>query len=173
VILKSIIFLGAILLGGTGHHSSDLVPTGQQTVTGENKEEDKAGPYVITNRDATTGEKDAQIRSFLWEHWRDHRRGRLIEKRYSKEGVPATTTFVIEPDERGVWALRVTRRWPPTKGSTPEHDRAEYRVYSIKRIQPRRDSRSPVIFFSDGEKRSGNTYWLVFYDEKGKEMSAL
>jgi hypothetical protein len=61
-------------------------------------DEDSAGPYVITNRDAVTSKKDAQIREFVWLHWHDHRRGRLVEKRYSKEGVPANTTFIIGPD---------------------------------------------------------------------------
>ena len=170
VLLKVVVLFSIVLQGGDGVPSS--IRGYPQAQTGANSDEDRAGPYVITNQDANTGVKDAQIRTFLWEHWRNHRRGRLVEKRYSKEGIPASTTFVIEPNNEGAWSLLVVTHWPPTKGSTPEHNQTEYRAFSVRRIEPHRDPQLPAIFVSDEETRAGDTYWLVFYDQKGKEVSA-
>jgi len=134
--------------------------------------QDQAGPYVITNSDINTGKdrkKNAEIRSFIWEHWREKKPGRLVVKRYSKEGIPGTSTIVLDPDGKGAWSMRVSTHWPPTKGSTPEHDQSEYRVYVVRRIEPRHDGQSPATFIQDEAIRLGDTYWLVFYDEKGRE----
>jgi hypothetical protein len=136
----------------------------------------QAGPFVITNNDYLTGKnvhKDAEIRAFLWDHWRQRKPGKLVETRYSKEGVPATTTFILEPDTKGHWTIAVERRWPPRRGSTPEHDHTEYRVYSIRRIEPRNGGQSPAAFIADDAVRPGDRYWLVFYDEQGKETGGV
>jgi hypothetical protein len=153
------------------HLAFSAIGSGSQISVENEREEDKAGPYVITSRDAATGLKDAQIRMFLWEHWHNRWRGRLIEKRYSKEGVPATTSYTIAPDEKGIWSVLVVTHWPVTRGSTPEHNYAEFRVFSIRRIEPRPDASSAPVFISDEQRLSGKSYWLVFYDEKGKEIN--
>jgi hypothetical protein len=134
----------------------------------------QAPNYLITNDDVITGrdvEKDAEIRSFIWEHWREHRPGCLTEKRYSKEGLPATTTFAVGEDETGRWSLNLKREWPPRKGSDPEHDHIEYRIYSIKRSGQTSNGQAGAI--PETDVRSGKSYRLVFYDSKGTQVGGL
>ena len=130
--------------------------------------------YVITNDDVLNGkgiQKDAEIRDFIWKRWHERRAGCLTEERYSKEGIPAKTTFRIDQDKAGGWNLSVTREWPPREGSNPEHDHIEYTAYSIQRIEhtPNRGAHKiPVT-----EVRSGETYQLVFYDSKGIRVGGI
>src|SRR5260370_37553784 len=82
-------------------------------------EQDRAGPYVIGHEDAASGKKAAEIRSFIWKHWREHQRGSVAVTGYSLEGVRSETTFVLEPDEHGLWSIRVRTEWPPLNGPAP------------------------------------------------------
>src|ERR1700719_2796023 len=43
----------------------------------------------------------AIVRSFIWEHLVDRRRGVISMQRYSKEAVPTLSTYFVEPDQRG------------------------------------------------------------------------
>ena len=172
--LRARIFLGSLVVGTAISISSPFSFPRQEPKY--SNQQDQAGPYVITNDDHLTGKsarKDAEIRRFLWDQWRWHRMGKLVETRYSKEGVPCTTTFVLEPDDKGRWTVAVESRWPPGKGSTPEHDHSEYRVYSVRRIEPRHDGQSPAVFIPDEAERSADSYRLVFYNERAKETGGL
>src|SRR6267143_5097664 len=122
-------------------------------------EQDRAGPYVITHEDAATGKKAAEIRSFIWKHWSEHRRGSLAVTSYSLEGVPAEMTFVLEPDERGVWNVKVRIERPTLKGTTAEH--AGFRAYSVQRIEPRHDGQSLAKVIPEDQIRSGENYRLI------------
>jgi hypothetical protein len=157
----ALLLLGLTLLQGSGPH-------GQQIDS-----EDHAGPVVIKTVDKDREKKNGEIRSFVWRHWYQRRRGLLVEKTYSKEGVPATTTFILEPDQQGVWTLRVKTQWPPSKGSNPEHDRTEYRVYSVRRIRRHQDAQSSTAFIPDEELQSGESYRLLFYDDKGNDVGGI
>jgi hypothetical protein len=133
---------------------------------------DEAGPFVIGNgRDRS--KKESDVRDFLWSHWRQRRSGHFVATWISKEGRTSNTTYVCEKDEHGVWSLVVTTEWPPTEGNNPTHDAVKFRVYAVRRIEPRHDGQSPATFISDEERRSGDTYRLVFFDEKGKETGGV
>lgn len=133
---------------------------------------DLAGPYVIGN-DEDRPKNEAHVRDFLWSHWLQHERGRITVIWISKEGRRATTTYSLEPDPRGLWNLKVTTLWPRRKGTDPQHNSIQFRVYSIRRIEPRRDGQSAAVFIPEGEKRSGTAYWLVFYDKDAKETGGV
>lgn len=125
---------------------------------------------TVTNPDIETGksyEKNGEIRDFIWQHWQQRQIGCLTERRYSKEGVPATTTFTFQNDQANVWTLLVESRWPRTRGADEAHSHIEYRVYSIRRTGPYNHE------IPDEEKRRGITYRLVFYDAKGAETGGL
>jgi hypothetical protein len=126
--------------------------------------------FTVTNNDIDTGkyrEKNGEIRDFIWQHWQQRQIGCLTERRYSKEGVPATTTFTFQNDQANVWTLLVESRWPRTKGADEGHSHIEYRVYSVRRTGPYNHE------IPDEEKRQGITYRLVFYDAKGAETGGL
>lgn len=130
--------------------------------------EQDPSPYVISHEDAATGKKAAKIRSFIWQHWRERRPGSLTVTSFSLEGVRSETAFIIERDEHGAWSIRVTIERPTLKGTTAEH--AGSRAHSVQRIEPRHDGQSPAKFIPEEQKRSADTYRLIFYDEKGKEV---
>jgi hypothetical protein len=133
---------------------------------------DRADPYVITNRDFDTGKTSqefAEIRTFLWDHWRQHRCGRLSERSYSKEGEPIDTVFVIEPDQDGRWTIRITSTRPQTKGASPEYSRRKYTAYEVRRLGLHKAGSLEGKFIPEEEVLGGDTYRLVFYDIQGKE----
>lgn len=133
---------------------------------------DAAGPYVIGN-DKDRSRNLADARDFLWDHWREHRYGRLTVTWISKEGRPANTTYVIGKDERDVWSLSIETRWPPAKGGASEHAPVEHRAYSVRRIEARHDGQSSPVFLEDTDKRPGSTYSFIFLDEKGIETGGM
>jgi hypothetical protein len=133
---------------------------------------DEVGPIVIGNG-TDRSKKESEVRNYLRTHWRERRLGRLIAIWTSKEGRTSKTAYVIEKDEHGVWTLSVTTQWPQTEGSGPKHDPVKYRVYAVRRIEPRHDGQAPAIFVSDDERRSGDTYRLIFYDEQGNETGGV
>jgi hypothetical protein len=133
---------------------------------------DRAGPYVIGN-DKDRSKTEADVRDFIWSHWQEHRPGILRAIWTSKEGAHANTTYCLEPDRNGVWSLSVKTDWPLRKDTDRQHESVQFRVYSIRRIEPRRDGQSPAVFIPDGEVRPGNAYWLVFYDKSGKETGGV
>jgi hypothetical protein len=70
---------------------------------------DKSGPYTVGL--ALSAEErsaiEANVRAFLWNHWRRCRLARVEITHYSKEGEPSTSSFFIEPDNGGVWRIAV------------------------------------------------------------------
>lgn len=68
---------------------------------------DKIGPFVIGGELAF--EKDyharGEIRSFLWQHWKENRRGWLSATFYGIEGNKTASRFFVEPNRKGGWHL--------------------------------------------------------------------
>jgi hypothetical protein len=149
-----------------GHSLSEQTPgNGQSGV-------DQAGPYVI-GYDKDHSKNVAEVRDFLWRHWREHRPGRLLATWISLEGRSTETVYVVGNDENGVWSLKVTKEWPDAGSQTSPRSRVESKVYRIRRIKPRHDGQSPAIFLPDDEPRSAERYRLVFFDEKGNEVGGV
>lgn len=69
---------------------------------------DKAGPYIIDNEPPFKGDKYfGEIRSFLWEHWRERRLGLVKATFFSIEGDHTSSSFFVEPDAKGCWRIAV------------------------------------------------------------------
>jgi hypothetical protein len=132
---------------------------------------DEAGPYVIETLDKDRVKKTGEIRSYIWGHWSDRQRGRLVARWFSKEGVASDVIYILDPDERGVCSLKVSIERPTLKGTNAAH--SEYKAYSIERIELRREGQSESVKIPEQETRSGETFQLVFYDENGKKISGV
>jgi hypothetical protein len=47
-----------------------------------------------------------QVRKFVWDHWKQQRRGHVVFTVYTKEGEPTTEYLFVEPNESGTWHVR-------------------------------------------------------------------
>src|SRR6266581_7372846 len=91
-----------------------------QSAGSDRQERDTSGPYVVTNEDILTGkdgEKIAQVRTFLWEHWSKRKLGHMELTLFSKEGTASNISYEVEPDQSGRWSLKVTIERPTLKGT--------------------------------------------------------
>jgi hypothetical protein len=142
----------------------------------ENKvvQQDRGGPYVISNKDIATGayrETNSEIRAFLWNHWSQRRRGCLTVTRFSKEGVAANATYLVGPDADGTWTIMLTLDRPALKGTNAEH--TEQTIYSVRRVEPRRGDDSSRAFVPDDRTIPADAYRMIFYDKSGKEIGRI
>jgi hypothetical protein len=132
--------------------------------------DDKAGPYSLSN--GLTGfQRDqllTQIRSFLWDHWANERKGELEATAYTIEGDPTTYTFLIESDAKGKWCIRaksesiIAALLKPTE--KPRRETQEVRYYVIERL----DTGTGKVIPKE-EKRSPETYKLRLEHKDGPE----
>lgn len=137
---------------------------------------DKAGPFsldVSASREVRR-RTEAQAREFLWDHWHHRKRGYLTFTDHSIEGEPSTSSFFIEPDEKGAWRVSVTIRRTlfargERKGKWQEH--REYCSYSIGRIRIPTDGLTPRQTIPDNEKTPPQAYLLVFKDARGEVIA--
>lgn len=70
---------------------------------------DTIGPFVLGNEPAFENDykRMGEIRSFIWEHWHDRRRGWLSATFYTIEGDKTVSKFFVEPDETGAWHVLI------------------------------------------------------------------
>ena len=137
---------------------------------------DKAGPYVVDLKVGADARSkiEAQVREFLWDHWRRRRLGHLASKGYSKEGEPSTSSYFIEPDQAGIWHISVTierTRFARGGAKGEWQERHEYCAYSLERIEVPNDGLTPRIPIPDGESRPPGEYRLVLKDSGGKTIN--
>lgn len=86
------------------------------------------------------------IREFLWEHWNEKRRGVVRVREQWVEGI-SDTTYFVEPDKRGRWAI------VESSGGT------ERSCDQVERVEPNR-LRVPVIPIPNAESRNPEQYLL-------------
>ena len=136
---------------------------------------DKAGPYTIDlNLDAQSRANiEAEVREFLWNHWKQRRLGYVRVTRYSKEGEPSASSYFVEPDEKSVWqiAVKIDRTLLDRGGSKSQrHESVEYGAYFVERVAVAKDGLTQRAVIPDGETRSPQSYRLALRDEKGKPL---
>lgn len=139
---------------------------------------DRAGPYAIELKlDAQARAKlEADIRGFLWNHWRQRRLGHVMVTQYSKEGEPSTSSYFVEPDEKGGWHIAVkVDRTVVDRGSSKSqrHESVEYQAYSVERVEVPRDGLTQRAVIPEGEMRTPQSYRLALKDEKGKSLTEI
>jgi hypothetical protein len=102
--------------------------------------------------------REARLRKFIWDHWKQKRRGYVRETGNSVDA-QATFHFFIEPNTDGVWHIvcRIVRsQFYPTKD--PDIDDVP-EILAVERAPPRKGDESPDAL-----------YVLVF---KGKDSSEV
>jgi hypothetical protein len=137
----------------------------------------QAGPYSIELKlDTQTRNKiEAEIREFLWNHWRQHVLGYIVATWHSKEGEPSTSSYFIEPSEKGTWriVIQINRMLIGGGSKSQYHDSVEYEAYSVERVEVPKDGLSQRVTISEKEVRSPQTYRLVLKDERGKVLAEI
>lgn len=70
---------------------------------------DQAGPFALSRELAPTARRAvlSQIRSFLWDHWQQRRRGYLTMSTPDAIGRSIASRFYVEPAENGNWCIRL------------------------------------------------------------------
>ena len=139
---------------------------------------EKAGPYTIELKlDAQARAKlEADIREFLWNHWQQRRLGHVMVTQYSKEGEPSTSSYFVEPDEKGIWhiTVKIDRTLVDRGGSKSQHQESvEYEAYLVERIEVPKDGLTARVSIPEGEMRSPQSYLLALKDKTGKALTEI
>lgn len=83
--------------------------SGTTSATGRNLAQyAAAGPFSLRDDISPTARRQAasQMRSFIWQKWQSKQRGRASYVSTIIRGyAPGTSTFYVEPDERGEWRI--------------------------------------------------------------------
>lgn len=101
---------------------------------------------------------ERRVKDFIWQHWKEKRRGFVIVTFHSIEGEPSTSFMFIEPDAEGRWHVdtKIERRLFDWNIRQPRRQTNGYTAHSVKRV-PGNEGR-PI-------------YQLVFMDERGKRIT--
>src|ERR1044072_6802226 len=103
--LALIVTLGLIIQCGLSTQSKSLGQSGRRNLAAY----DQAGPYSIDNEPPWEKREkmEAEIRGFLWGHWKDRRLGLVKATFFSLEGDYTASPFFVEPDAKGCWRITV------------------------------------------------------------------
>ena len=98
-----------------------------------------------------------EIRAFIWEHWSEHRRGKLQIIAQSIEGQVSLQKIFIEPAANGHWRVRDEEEADIHKGVYPAKPQMRIDEYDeVRRIDM--DSRQTI---PASQKRTAGTYQLL------------
>ena|SRR6185437_4650747 len=145
-----------------------LAPSAQKSPTvstgREASQYDTAGPFEIGNDLTPTQQAKvaAEAKEFIWSHWIGRRRGKVNVIAYTIEGNRSSTTFFVEPDEKGRWRVRADSE--TNLVAIVKQPRTETRVecyYDVARIDLK--SWKPIL---QSEKRDATTYALRFINKE-------
>jgi len=171
------ILLVAIVFCVIGHVSSSagLAWSGQQS-SRNLAQYDKAGPYIFDNEPplARREQAAAELRTFLWEHWREQRLGLAKATFFSIEGDSATVTFYIEPDANKRWQVAVesfTSTSVLMKSRKPRRELKKENYDLLERIEATGNSLSSSI--APAEVRDGGRYKLRLTNTLTKSVRIL
>lgn len=117
---------------------------------------DHIGPYKLVKfaTTPTTDQVEAEVRDFLWTHWREHRRGTVTVTHQFVEGMVRTEYFV-EPDRKGRWGIVQYTDYPYRPTIAPKR----FWCSAFERVEPDR-LHLPLIRIHDLETRQGQNYLL-------------
>lgn len=139
---------------------------------------EKVGPYTLelTIDAHARASKEAEIREFLWNHWQQRRLGQVTVTQYSREGEPRTSSYFVEPDEKGTWhiAVKIDRTLVDRgRAKSQRHESVEYVAYSVERIEVPKDGLTARVPIPEGETRPPQSYLLALKDKRGKALSEI
>lgn len=129
---------------------------------------DVFGPYTVP-RFGEVGKVYADMREFVWTHWREKRRASAVVITSSiQEGIPCTKTAIVEPDKMGQWYLEVKTE---CKKGSPRTSKAT--AYSLERLKRDSAGRWAEEKLSDTAEASGGTYIIRLLDRSGIDVGVL
>jgi hypothetical protein len=132
---------------------------------------DKAGPYTIDYAPPYRADKYLEeIRSFLWEHWKEQRRGLVTATFYTIEGDPTTSCYFVEPDAKSAWHISIDSKSIISamlpKGRKPRREITHDTYDEIDRVEAN-GSGPTLIPIPKDEERQPQTYRLRLKNELG------
>jgi hypothetical protein len=139
---------------------------------------DKAGPYSINydppyKADQYLGE----IRTFLWQHWKDRRLGLVNATFFSIEGDYTTSTFFVEPDAKGRWLVRIHSKSTAAallpKRQKPRHENAREEYDRIDRVEATSANAPTPVSVPESESREPQMFRLRLRNSKTSLVKIL
>jgi hypothetical protein len=112
--------------------------------------------------------KEADMREFIWKHWRERSCATLLLESVSKEGKETDSSFEIKLLPAGALAMVVTikRASYGDRGQVSWHEDAKYDIYTIERVQPNNpyllSLNSKVEILPENTSLLGSDYCLRF-----------
>lgn len=111
----------------------------------------------------------AELRSFIWTHWHERRRGYAVVTEFSvEESVPCQTTYLIEPDKYANW--HIDKRWKCKKGR-PRTGRDV--ITSVQRLARDRSGYRTDVGVPETADVPPESYLLVLRDVSGQVVREL
>jgi hypothetical protein len=111
-----------------------------------------------------------KLRAFLWIHWRERAAGKIVLKGATTEGNPYRTTYLVHPDDKGIWRIAVESEgeYFDSFSEKSEHWSKRYEAYSVERVVVQKREAASEIFVSDDARVATKAYRLVLKDRGGK-----
>jgi hypothetical protein len=139
---------------------------------------DYGGAYTLRlpRPDAEERTRIAEIRDFLWQHWKQRRAGYVDVTNYGIEGQKTMTRYIVEASKRGLWYVSVDMDAEViTRAGPLAHRRDSYVATAIDRVPISDDENSPHRATPIPEEafRRGDSYQLILKDESGKVLTGL
>jgi hypothetical protein len=140
-------------------------------------EYEKAGPFSMALKlnSKSRLRLEAEVRDFVWKHWRERRLGYVTFTKFSKEGESSKSDVFIEPDQEGSWrvAVRVERVVVDRASKRRQRSAIEYSAYSLERIDPGLRVNAEAIVIPDTAVKNSASYRLVLKNKDGTELTRL
>lgn len=130
---------------------------GQQTKHAV-REYDDGGTFRAT-LDVPTAQRvkiSGEIDAFIWDHWSEHRRGKLQIIGQTIEGQVKVQKLFIEPDDRGHWHIRDEEEADVHRGTQPAPAKSLDVYDEVRRIDIDSGQAIPA-----SQKRTAGTYHLL------------
>ena len=131
---------------------------------------EKFGPYTV-NLLEDSSKVDAELRSFLWSHWRERRLGYAIVTKYTvEEARPFKAKYFVEPEDGdGRWHIKL--EWEVRKGHY--HKSGKFVGVSVERMAIDSRGRKTGETIPDNEARPASSYVLLLKDKRARVYPRL
>ena len=114
----------------------------------------------------------AKLRSFLWKHWIEHKRGIIVAVVHSTDAGSGTMSYFVEANAPGGdWRIVIESR--PNPQPDPDPPRERIVIYDVKRIEPIKDGLDELIEIRRDAVRRPESYLLNLKTQDGKVFANL
>ncbi len=107
----------------------------------------------------------ARLRSFIWKHWIEQRRGVITTIVHPVDYASSKVSYFIEPSPCGVWQLVIESQRKSSAGWSGVIERTV--ASDVKRIEIASDGWSKRVEISKKASRKPSSYHLLLKDERG------